>query len=229
MLDRKWHKPLTITVLVHVIILGLITTTLTYARPPEPEYMEVTVAELYTPPEPIDTPADTPQQVSSPVDSARPAATKPSAAQSAIQPLVAAGVATDGFAAPPQVSTGVGTANTIGSYGDGSGVTTGQSGTGTGVAGPPRPSRGVGVTAQADPDYPDVARQNGWEGTVKLRVTVSAQGAIEDVQVAGSSGYSQLDQSAVSCVYRRWQFSPAIREGTPVPGRAVVSIKFRIQ
>jgi protein TonB len=44
--------------------------------------------------------------------------------------------------------------------------------------------------------YPDVARQNGWEGTVSLRLELLADGTVGEVQVAHSSGYTALDTAA---------------------------------
>jgi protein TonB len=49
-------------------------------------------------------------------------------------------------------------------------------------------------------DYPREARERGWQGLTKVRVKIGADGATEDVTVSQSSGYSMLDDIAVSKV-----------------------------
>lgn len=49
-------------------------------------------------------------------------------------------------------------------------------------------------------DYPRLAREKGWQGLTNVRVKIGADGAIEDVTVSQSSGYSMLDDIAVSKV-----------------------------
>ena len=45
--------------------------------------------------------------------------------------------------------------------------------------------------------YPLMAKQRGWQGGVLLGFQVSTQGAIHDIQVLQSSGYTLLDKSAM--------------------------------
>jgi protein TonB len=237
MLERKWYMPLSTTVLTHVIILAMIATTFSYSRPSEPEFMEVTLSELFSPPEPVaDSPAGAPQQPSAPAVSAKPTVTKPAARQSSVQPLIAAGVATDKDIVSVPVTAGNGLVSNIGiSNGSGIGEPTGGSGSSSGSGGSGSSGSSGGAThgprvvASEEPDYPDVARQNNWEGTVKVRVLVSEQGSVEDVLVVASSGYSFLDQSAVTCVLRRWVFSPALNEGKPVAKWVAIPVTFRLK
>lgn len=49
-------------------------------------------------------------------------------------------------------------------------------------------------------DYPHVARLRGWEGTVLLAFNVEANGRLEDIHIARSSGYAVLDDSALSAL-----------------------------
>jgi protein TonB len=44
--------------------------------------------------------------------------------------------------------------------------------------------------------YPRVARDNNWEGTVALRITVAASGRVASLGVTRTSGYDVLDQQA---------------------------------
>lgn len=75
------------------------------------------------------------------------------------------------------------------------------------------------------PDYPRRARQLGFEGTVLLDVAVNAEGGVDAVSVAASSGYAILDEAAQRAV-RHWMFKPARREGWPVADRVQVPVRF---
>lgn len=75
------------------------------------------------------------------------------------------------------------------------------------------------------PDYPRRARQLGFEGTVLLDVAVNAQGGVDAVAVAASSGYAMLDEAALGAV-RHWIFKPARQEGRPVADRVLVPVRF---
>ena len=77
------------------------------------------------------------------------------------------------------------------------------------------------------PAYPAAARQRGWEGTVKLRVRVSAGGEAEQVDIQQSSGYDLLDESALEAV-RQWRFIPAKRGETPIASSVVVPLAFHL-
>ncbi|MBI3547266.1 MAG: energy transducer TonB [Gammaproteobacteria bacterium] len=49
-------------------------------------------------------------------------------------------------------------------------------------------------------DYPYAARLRGWEGTVLLAFNIEANGRLERIHVARSSGYAVLDNSALSAL-----------------------------
>lgn len=68
---------------------------------------------------------------------------------------------------------------------------------------------------QVRPVYPPAARRLGIEGTSLLRVYVSADGRVTDVQVDQSAGHPDLDRAAADAV-RRWKFEPARRGSEPV-------------
>ncbi len=61
------------------------------------------------------------------------------------------------------------------------------------------------------PAYPPMARKLGIEGTVTLRILVSADGATEQSRIITSSGTEALDAAAMEAV-QRWRFVPA-RDG----------------
>jgi protein TonB len=50
--------------------------------------------------------------------------------------------------------------------------------------------------------YPAMARMNGWEGKVVLKVSIRKDGELKDVQVVTSSGHATLDQAAMEAVRR---------------------------
>jgi protein TonB len=78
------------------------------------------------------------------------------------------------------------------------------------------------------PVYPRVARRRNFQGTVLLDVRVTAQGTVAEVKVARSSGYSVLDQSALSSV-RNWRFEPARQGSRPFETWVQVPVRFELR
>ena len=76
------------------------------------------------------------------------------------------------------------------------------------------------------PQVPYQSRKLGEQGTVWLRVLVSAEGGAQQVQVDRSSGYARLDQAAVEVVKARWRFVPARRGDEPIAAWVLVPISF---
>ncbi len=74
------------------------------------------------------------------------------------------------------------------------------------------------------PVYPELAREQGWEGVVILKALVTREGSAAQVDVLRSSGYGVLDEAAVAAV-RSWRFTPA-RVG-PVVFSSWVTIPIR--
>ncbi|HWA88978.1 MAG TPA: energy transducer TonB [Rhizomicrobium sp.] len=107
---------------------------------------------------------------------------------------------------------------------------------------PPRPPQGPsGTGAVPDtaamgiasthtiPPYPTLERRLGHQGTVKLRLTISPQGAVTAAEVVQSSGFPGLDQAAVSWVLQHWTYKPATHDGAPVPATAVAAVVFNLR
>ena len=96
---------------------------------------------------------------------------------------------------------------------------------------------GAGVrTAHADyganpaPVYPSRSRQRAEQGTVTLHVLVAIDGSVERIEVAESSGFEDLDRSALDTVRKRWRFVPAKRgDGHPVKSWVLVPIRFALR
>jgi periplasmic protein TonB len=76
------------------------------------------------------------------------------------------------------------------------------------------PSADADYLKNPPPGYPRISRRNGEQGTVIVRVFISAQGAPEKAEVRISSGFARLDQAALEAV-QRWRFVPGRRNGTP--------------
>jgi len=78
------------------------------------------------------------------------------------------------------------------------------------------------------PEFPPAARARGEDGTVWVKVRVSASGSVEGASIHRSCGHSDLDAAAVRTA-RRWMFSPATIGGQPVSAPALVKVNFVIR
>jgi len=87
--------------------------------------------------------------------------------------------------------------------------------------------RGASHFAICERSYPPISRRLGEEGTVLVRFTVNVNGTVSNVGVAKSSGYSRLDEAAVSCA-SRWDYNPATRGGAPIPYQYEARVTFRL-
>lgn len=77
------------------------------------------------------------------------------------------------------------------------------------------------------PSYPAAAALRGEHGTVVLLVHVRPDGLVSRVEVARSSGYVRLDDSARDTV-RTWHFLPSIRNGQPIASVVPVRIVYEL-
>ena len=78
------------------------------------------------------------------------------------------------------------------------------------------------------PLYPQMARKEGWEGTVVLRITIGAGGNVEQVTTQTSSGFPALDESAAQSV-KTWRFDPAKDGEFPVSTTVDLPIRFDLE
>lgn len=60
------------------------------------------------------------------------------------------------------------------------------------------------------PPYPDTAQVNGEQGDVVLKLRVSENGRVRNVEVEKSSGFEDLDNAAIGGVLR-WRYLPSAR------------------
>jgi len=77
------------------------------------------------------------------------------------------------------------------------------------------------------PPYPTAARRLRHEGNVTVKVLVSKNGDPSSVLLEKSSGFRELDESAVATV-KRWRFRPGTKAGIPVDSEIVIPIRFRL-
>lgn len=73
------------------------------------------------------------------------------------------------------------------------------------------------------PEYPDIARSAGVDGTVTIAARVGADGAIADAKVVNS--VPLLDRAALDAV-RQWTYKPSRLNGKAVPADLVVNVQF---
>jgi TonB family protein len=77
-----------------------------------------------------------------------------------------------------------------------------------------------------DPEYTEQAREAKLQGLCVLRVIVGADGKPRDIHVIRSLGMG-LDEKAIAAV-SQWAFSPATKDGLPVPVQISVQVTFRL-
>ncbi len=90
------------------------------------------------------------------------------------------------------------------------------------------PSFNAAYLRNAPPRYPLIARRNGVEGTVRLKVFVARDGRPAQVQLEQSSGSSALDNAALEAV-KSWQFVPARRGQETIESWVLVPVVFKLE
>jgi len=76
--------------------------------------------------------------------------------------------------------------------------------------------------------YPRESLINHEQGTVILKVLVSAEGLVQAVEIEKTSGYLRLDRAARDAV-KSWSFHPALRNGVAQSAWALVPVTFNLQ
>jgi len=79
---------------------------------------------------------------------------------------------------------------------------------------------------KVEPEYNEDARAAKYQGTAVLQVVIGPDGFAHNIQVVKSLGLG-LDQKAAEAV-AQWQFSPGMKDGSPVPVTATVEVNFRL-
>lgn len=79
---------------------------------------------------------------------------------------------------------------------------------------------------KVDPEYSEEARRARFNGTVRLRIVIDADGNPTDIQVIRSPGLG-LGERAMQSV-AKWRFRPGRRDGKAVPVSATVDVNFSL-
>ena len=87
------------------------------------------------------------------------------------------------------------------------------------------PRRPLPITEE---DYPPQSKRLGEEGVTICRLYVLEDGSIGDVQIATSSGFPRLDETAVRKL-KRWKVNPGTENGKPVPMRWDLRVVWKIK
>ncbi|MGE3063598.1 MAG: TonB family protein [bacterium] len=82
------------------------------------------------------------------------------------------------------------------------------------------------LAQRIDPDYPQMARQLGIEGTVFLEIIVEKDGTVSSVRVL-KSVHPLLDESATAAAYKLL-FTPAMTRDLPIRCYVTYPITFRL-
>jgi periplasmic protein TonB len=117
---------------------------------------------------------------------------------------------------------------------DGNTVTGGEIAKGSDLPMPPRTP--LIITAAMDkrflsafqPPYPQSALRAEVEGTVRLRIIIGIDGKVKSATVAKSSGTAALDEAAVAHALRKWRFTPASSDGTPIEDTREINVIFQL-
>ncbi len=77
------------------------------------------------------------------------------------------------------------------------------------------------------PEYPDLARAAGAEGTVKVEVTIDESGRVIAAKVVESTTIKSLEEAAKKAAMD-WLFTPAKQRDQPVKAKIVIPFEFRL-
>src|SRR6202034_2159245 len=94
----------------------------------------------------------------------------------------------------------------------------------------PAPAAPTGIVKQGqlihrvDPEYPQIAKEQHAEGTVRLNVTVGGDGMVRGVWAVGAP---RLLVDAAERAVRQWRYTPTILDGKPVEFQREVDLTFR--
>jgi protein TonB len=96
---------------------------------------------------------------------------------------------------------------------------------------PPIPNSSASglMNTHTTPPYPAAARRLSQQGRVTLLLSIDANGAVTNAQVKVSSGYAELDETAIGWVIAHWRYKPAIQNGVPVASASLAALKFDLK
>jgi protein TonB len=80
---------------------------------------------------------------------------------------------------------------------------------------------------QQAPDYPELARAAGAEGTVQIEVTIDKNGRVIAARVIQSDTIKSLEEAAKKAAMA-WLFNPAKQRDMPVKAKIVIPFEFKL-
>lgn len=78
------------------------------------------------------------------------------------------------------------------------------------------------------PPYPANLRRRKLEGRVGVRIRISTEGTPEHVDITSPSPHREFNDTARSWILRRWNFTPATQNGSPVPSVIQTTVIFKL-
>jgi protein TonB len=81
----------------------------------------------------------------------------------------------------------------------------------------------------SQPPYPPGMVRQGNQGTVDLEVYVLPNGRVGDARVIKSTGWDELDRSAVAEAKRYWRLVPATRDGVAIAQWHKLRVTFKLK
>lgn len=217
MTKKRWVIAVIGSLLLHCVFMLGVYYALEHQIASEPVHMEVSMAELFQPQ----------------VEMAMEEKATPNSPGEANQQYSGSTMQVDNQAQTGTVTSFSQTESVSEAISSGIRNTSAENSTGTGIVGsqsgkPIGSSRGPKVVYSQEPVYPERARLNGWEGTVRLRFIVNTQGAVDEVTVVESSGHREIDQAAIDCI-KQWRFSPALKAGVPIAAAVTMPVAFDLR
>ncbi len=85
------------------------------------------------------------------------------------------------------------------------------------------------ASTHTTPPYPMIAIRLAEEGVVRLRLSISPQGAVSEAAILRSSGYDNLDQAARDWILAHWRYRPATRGDAAVASTTEVQVNFNLK
>jgi len=73
-----------------------------------------------------------------------------------------------------------------------------------------------------------VSRRLAEQGTLRLRLAITADGGVSDAQIESSSGHPRLDDAAMQWVKAHWRYEPALEGAKRVPTTAQAVVTFKL-
>ncbi len=83
-----------------------------------------------------------------------------------------------------------------------------------------------GLVKNAMPVYPEEAKKNGLEGTVYVKIWIDEEGKVKDAVIEKSDSET-FNQPSIDAA-KQFQFTPALKDGTPVSVWVTVPFKYKL-